>query len=256
VRTSVAQLFLNLDHCISYATLDRFWHQFSGFAEQIFEILVDYIKHLGLLGDTHAADTTSIETPYQDDPDATWSYDATKKKYYFGYGLLLVIDVDTELPIAVRFIQRKQAKKQDCKQVIQQAIKVKKPRNFLADAGFDFINMQQDMMNRRILPIISYNARNADHPLPITYRVEDLVKKSTTNVSLNIKDLNKTFRRRCSVENTNNVLKQLGLENIRVKGWHAVKTHVYFILILRLTIAIARYQHDKNTNLRRTALPE
>ena len=256
VKTSVAQLFLNLDHCISYATLNRFWHQLSAYVERVFQHLVEHIKHLGIFGDSQAADTTSIETPFQDDLDATWSYDATKKKYYFGYGLLLVVDVDTELPIAARFIQRKQAKKQDCKHVIQQAKTVKKPRVFLADAGFDFIDMQQEMMEQKILPIISYNSRNADRPLPVTYRVEDLVKKRTKQVSLNTKELKKTFRKRSSVENTNNVLKQLGLENIRVKGWHAVKTHVYLILILRLTIAIARYQHDTNNNLRRIALPE
>ena len=111
VQTSVVQMFLHLDDSISYATLDRFWHQLSMVAEQVFENLVGHVKQLDILGDRQAADTTSIVTTFQDDPDTSWSYDATKDTYYFGYGLLLVVDVHSELPIAARFIQRKQVLK-------------------------------------------------------------------------------------------------------------------------------------------------
>ena len=256
LKTTVAQLFLDLDQAISYATLNRFWHQLSSVAEQVFKDLVQVVNHLGLYGSRQAADTTSIETPFEDDPDATWNYDATKKKYYFGYGLLLVVDVDTELPIAAKFIQGKQAKKKDCMQVIREAFTVRKPRVFLADAAFDYIFFQKEMMDEQILPIITYNPRNTHQPLPINYRVQDLVKNQTTKVTFNLKELKKTFRKRSSVENANNVLKQLGLEDILVKGWYAVKTHVYLILLLRLAIAIARYQHDNESNLRKISLGE
>jgi transposase len=256
IQTSVAQMFLHLNASMSYATLDRFWHQLSEVAEQVFEQLVEHIKQLGVLGNYQAADTTSIATPWLDDPDATWSFDATKKKYYFGYGLLLVVDVATEIPIAARFIKRKQALKKDCVQVIQKAFSVKKPRVFLADAGFDFIDFQQHMMKKKILPIVTYNPRNAGKLLPITYRVEHLVKQRATKVTFDQKKLKKTFRKRSSVENTNNVLKQLGLEDLRVKGWYAVKTHVFLILILRLAIAIARYQKNNDCNLRRISIGE
>jgi transposase len=254
IQTSVAQMFLHLETSMSYATLDRFWHQLSQIAEHVFEHLVNYIKQLNLLGDYQAVDTTSIETSFQDDPDATWNYDATKKKYYYGYGLLLVVDVHTELPIAARFIQGKQAAKKDCIRVIREAFSVKKPRVFLADAAFDYIMFQKEMMNERILPIITYNPRNTHQPLPINYRIQQLVKEQTTKVTFNYKELKKTFRKRSSVENTNNVLKQLGLESLLVKGWYAVKTHVYLILLLRLAIAIARYKHNQNSNLRRISI--
>ncbi|MEF8848264.1 MAG: transposase [Candidatus Thermoplasmatota archaeon] len=141
LKTSVAQLFLDLDQPISYSTLNRFWHQLASVAEQVFKDLVQYVNKLGLYGTRQAADTTSIETPFHDDPDATWNYDATKEEYYFGYGLLLVVDVDTELPIAARFIQRKQARKKDCIQVTREAFSVKKPHVFLADAWFDYITL-------------------------------------------------------------------------------------------------------------------
>jgi len=86
--------------------------------------------------------------------------------------------------------------------------------------------------------------------------VEDLVKKRTDKVSLNKKELDKTFKKRSAVENTNNVLKQMGLEHLHVKGWNAVKTHVYIIFILRLAIAIARYCNDQHCNLRRISIGE
>ena len=86
--------------------------------------------------------------------------------------------------------------------------------------------------------------------------MEDLVQKRTDKVSLNKKELDRTFKKRSAVENTNNVLKQMGLEDFHVKGWNAVKTHVYIILILRLAIAIARYCNDQHCNLRRISIGE
>lgn len=112
IRTSVAQVFLGLDDGMSYATLNRFWHQFASFAESMFKELAQLIVRLEILGDTHAVDSTSISTPFLDDPDAVWSYDSTKGEFYYGYGLLLVVDVQTQLPIAAQFVHRKQAPKE------------------------------------------------------------------------------------------------------------------------------------------------
>jgi hypothetical protein len=189
-----------------------------------------------------------------DDPDTVWSYDATKKAFYYGYGLLLTVDVETQLPIAAHFVQRKQASKQEWTMVIHEGILVKKPTILLGDSGVDIVGLQEQLINEHILPVITYNPRNADHPLDIKYRVEDIVHQRTDKVTLNRTDLDKVYRRRCAVENTNNVLKQMGLEDLHVKGWNAVKTCVYIILILRLAIAIARYHNDQQSNLRRISI--
>jgi len=162
--------------------------------------------------------------------------------------------VATELPIAARFIQGKQAVKKDCIQVIREAISIRKPRVLLADAAFDYITFQKEMLHEKIFPLITYNPRNTHQPLPINYRIEQFIKEQTTKVIFNVKQLKITFRKRSSVENANNVLKQLGLEDIRVKGWYAVKTHVYLILLLRSAIAIARYQKDHKSNLRKISI--
>jgi len=255
VQTSVAQVCLGLEQGgMSYATLERFWHQLAIVAEQVFMELAQMIASLGILGNIHAVDSTSISTPYLDDPDAVWSYDATKGEFYFGYGLLLVVDVNTQLPIAAQFVQRKQASKEEWIMVIHDGMVVKKPNILLGDSGVDIVKLQEDLIDERVLPIISYNPRNTDEPLDIKYRVEDLVPKRSDKVSLNIKELDRTFKKRCAVENTNNVLKQMGLEELHVKGWNAVKSHVYIILILRLAIAIARYCNDQHCNLRRISI--
>lgn len=255
IQTSVAQVFLGLEQGgMSYTTLERFWHQFAVVAETVFKELVTTIANLGILGTIQAVDSTSISTPFLDDPDAVWSYDATKKEFYYGYGLLLTVDVETQLPVAARFVQRKQASKREWTMVIQDGMLVKKPTILLGDSGVDIVELQNMLIDEHILPVITYNPRNADHPLDVKYRVEDLVHQKTDKVTLNRKDLDKVYRRRGAVENTNNVLKQMGLEDLHVKGWNAVKTQVYILLILRLAIAIARYHNDHRCNLRRISL--
>jgi len=255
VQTSIAQVFLGLEQGgMSYSTLERFWHQFAVVAETVFKTLATTIAKLGILGTIHAVDSTSISTPHLDDPDAVWSYDATKKEYYYGYGLLLTVDVETQLPIAAHFVQRKQASKQEWSMVIHEGILVKKPTILLGDSGIDIVDLQEQLIDEHILPVITYNPRNTDRPLDIKYRVEDLVHQRTDKVTLNRKGLDKVYRRRSAVENTNNVLKQMGLEDLHVKGRNAVKTHVYIILILRLAIAIARYHNDHQSNLRRISI--
>ena len=207
IRTSVAQVFLGLDDGMSYATLNRFWHQFAVVAESVFKELAQMIAGLGIIGGIHAVDSTRISTPYLDDVDAVWSYDSTKGEFYYGYGLLLVVDVQTQLPIAAQFVQRKQAPKEEWTAVIHDGMLVKKPRILLGDSGLDIVELQEHLIDEHVLPIISYNPRNTDEPLDIKYRVEDLVRKRTGKVSLNKKELDRTFKKRSAVENTNNVLK-------------------------------------------------
>lgn len=255
LQTSIAQVFLGFDQgSMSYSTLDRFWHQLATVAEQVFITLAKLVADLNMLGTWQAIDSTSIATPFQDDPDATWNYDATKKEYYFGYGLLLVVDVDSQLPIAAQFIQRKQPKKHESLTVVEHAFSVQKPLVLIGDGGFDIIDLQERLIDDHVLPVMRYNPRNADHPLDVKYRVEDLVKQKSDKVTMSRRFLDMIYRRRVAVENANNVLKQLGLEQLRVKGWNAVKVHVYIVLIFRLAIAIARYHNDQNNNLRRISL--
>lgn len=66
---------------------------------------------LGVIGNTFIVDSTSIETPFKSDPDARWNYDATEKKYYFGYGLILAVDLN-HVPVAAMFSSGKHVSKE------------------------------------------------------------------------------------------------------------------------------------------------
>lgn len=255
VQTTTAQVFLGLENGgMSYSTLERFWHQLAELAEEVFKGLASTIVDLGMLGNTQAVDSTDIKTPFLDDPDAVWSYDSTRKEYYYGYGLLLVVDVESQIPIAANFIQRKQASKDECFDVVNDALSVKTPSILLGDSGFDIVELQEQLLNEKVLPVFTYNPRNTDEPLDIKYRIEHLVQQRTERVKFDRKSLDNDFKMRSAVENANNVLKQLGLEHIRVKGRNAVKAHVYLILILRLAIAIARFHKEPDCNLRKITL--
>jgi hypothetical protein len=48
--------------------------------------------------------------------------------------------------------------------------------------------------------------------------VEDLVHQRVNKVSMNRKELDNVYPQRNAVENTNNVLKQMELEDIHVRG--------------------------------------
>ncbi|MEM4258257.1 MAG: transposase [Candidatus Thermoplasmatota archaeon] len=157
-------------------------------------------------------------------------------------------------PSLARFVQRKQASKEEWSMVIREGMLVKKPTVLLGDSGLDIVEMQEQLIDEHVLPVISYNPRNTDKPLDIKYRVEDLVRRRTNKITLHQKELDNTYKQRAAVENTNNVLKQMGLEDLHVKGWNAVKIHVFIILILRLAIAIARYYKDRDCNIRRISL--
>lgn len=101
--------------------------------------------------------------------------------------------------------------------VIQDSISVKKPRVLLGDSGLDIVELQKQLIDEYVLPIITYNPRNADDPLDIKYRVEDLVQKRTDKVTLNWKEFNIIYKQRAAVENTNNILKQMGLDDLNVR---------------------------------------
>jgi hypothetical protein len=84
-------------------------------------------------------------------------------------------------------------------------MKIKKPRVFLGDTGFDIVELQEQLMDDGLLPIMPYNPRNTDVPLDIKYR-GDLIHQQTNKLSLNRKELDDTYIQQISVENVNNIL--------------------------------------------------
>jgi hypothetical protein len=86
----------------SAPTISRFFHFLSSVIDKIFHHLAAFAARLGIYGNTFLIDTTSIEV-FEDDPDAKWNYDSTSKSWYYGYGLEMIVDWKTHLPVASVF---------------------------------------------------------------------------------------------------------------------------------------------------------
>ena len=235
----------------SASTISRFFRFLSGIIESIFQHLALFAAGLGIYGSIFLIDTTSIEVS-QDDSDGKWNYDATKKKWYYGYGLELIVDWKTHLPIAVVFTSGKHVGTREILEGIQGMMMVKKPSTFIGDGEFDIRKIHGLLLEKRILPIMHYNPRNNKTNFSFHFRVEELVQQRTKgNVTLNTHLLQMDYKKRIEIEHAISMIKDLGLEFPQVKGFQAVKTHAFLILIYRLAIGISKFIENSDNNLRK-----
>lgn len=235
----------------SASTISRFFRFLSGIIDDVFHHLARFAADLGIYGSQFLIDTTSLEVS-QDDAEGKWNYDATKKKWYYGYGLELIVDWRTHLPIAVVFTNGKHVGTKEIMEGIQRMMMVKKPTMFIGDGEFDIRKIHDLILKERILPIMHFNPRNNKTSYPFHYRVEELVQQRTNgNVSLNAEQLRVDYKKRIEIEHAISMIKDLGLEFPQVKGFQAVKTHAFLILIYRLAIGISKFIENPDNNLRK-----
>ena len=234
----------------SAPTISRFLHFLSNVIDEIFHHLAAFAARLGIYGNTFIMDTTSIAV-FEDDPEGKWNWDATKKEWYYGYGLEIVVDWKTHLPVAGVFTNGKHVGDQEIEEVLDRMYKVKSPTVIIGDGEFDTKKTHDKVLDRKTLPIISYNPRNTGEPLSISFRIEEIVNEiSNGKVYLNINQLMDDYKKRIEVEHSISTTKSLGLEYPQVRGYNAVKTHAFLILIYRLAIGIYKYMEDPEANLR------
>lgn len=251
IDTNLVKFIIRKENIQSYSTIDRFWNFLSEVIEKIFEALVEIMANYEMIGNEYAIDGTSIEVP-QTDPGGKWNYDATKEEFYYGYGLAIVVDVETELPISAKFTRQKKLNKSIMEEIITKAVKIKKPTVLLGDSEFDVISIIKNLIEQKVLPVVKYNPRNSKEELSVKYRAEKIVSEMNDSVTLNRKELDKEYRtKRPAVERSNGILKTLGLEEPPILGKEHVKTSVYFVLIQRILIAISKYEENPEANLRR-----
>lgn len=245
------------DRAPSPSTLSRFLGDLSSVVEEVFSALVRIAVQLGVIGDTFIVDSTSIETPFRSDCDARWNYDATKKEYYFGYGLILVVDLN-HIPVAAMFSSGKHVSRAQALEIVGRALEAKRPVKFIGDSEFDVKAVNELLLEHRVLPVIKFNPRNSNlnsnSKKEVKYRVQALVRNRSNKVELDVKQLDKDYRQRIEGEHSNSTIKRMGLERLTVKGWNAVKTHAFLILILRLLQAITLHKESPKNNLRKSII--
>jgi 6-pyruvoyl-tetrahydropterin synthase len=234
----------------SAPTLSRFFHFLSSVIEKIFHHLVAFAARLGIYGDTFLIDTTSIEV-FEDDPDAKWNYDATSKSWYYGYGLELIVDWKTHLPVAGVFTNGKHVGDSEIEEGLNRMYAVKSPNVFAGDGEFDTKNTHNILLNRRTLPVMKYNPRNTKKQTTFSFRIEEIVNETSNGkVHLNTNLLKQDYKKRIEVEHSISTIKSLGLEYPQVRGYNAVKTHTFLILICRLAIGVYKNMEKPDANLR------
>ena len=234
----------------SAPTISRFLHFLSTVIDEIFHHLAAFATRLGIYGNSFIMDTTSIEV-FEDDPDGKWNWDATKKEWYYGYGLEIVVDWKTHLPVAGVFTNGKHVGDQEIEEGLDRMYEIKSPTVFVGDGEFDTKNTHNKVLERKTLPVISYNPRNTRDPLPISFRIEEIVDDiSDGKVHLNTNLLKQDYKKRIEVEHSISTVKSLGLEYPQVRGYSSVKTHTFLILIYRLAIGIYKFMEDSDANLR------
>jgi len=230
----------------SHDTLSRFLRRLASVVEQVFKRLVEEVKRLGITrGEDQVIDGTSIRTRFRSDPDAGWSWDATKKEYYWGYGLLLVACPHTHLPLAAVLTDGKHATSEQTIQALEQARQTFQPRWIIGDGEFDTLGVHGYALSHGATPVIKYNPRNTRSPPPIRFRAQRHPDGPPRR-------LEEKYRLRGEVEHAISTLKEaFALEKISVKGLAGVKTHVYLCLILRLMHAIACHMRNPLANIRK-----
>jgi hypothetical protein len=234
----------------SAPTISRFFQLLSTIIDRIFHHLAAFAARLGIYGNTFILDTTSIKV-FEDDPEGKWNWDATKKEWYYGYGLEIVVDWKTHLPVAGVFTNGKHVGDQEIEEVLDRMYKVKSPTVIIGDGEFDTKNTHNNILDRKTLPVISYNPRNTRDPLSISFRIEEVVNETTDGkVRMNLNLLEHDYKKRIEVEHSISTTKSLGLEYPQVKGYNAIKTHAFLILIYRLAIGIYKFMEDQEENLR------
>ena len=231
----------------SHDTLSRFLRKLAKVVKPVFKRLVKQVKKLGITwGEDQVIDGTDIKTKFMSDRDAKWNWDSIRNKYYWGYGLLLVVCPHTHLPLAALFTDGKHVTGDQAVQALKQAGQAFQPRWVIGDGEFDTLKVHGHVLGCGGIPVIRYNKRNAKNPPPVKFRVQ----LWHTEPSARLED---KFRLRAEVEHAISTLKDgFGLEKFSVKGWNGVKTHIFLCLILRLMHAIACHKRNPLANVRKT----
>lgn len=251
LRETLARLICGFqEDTPSAPTISRFYQFLGTVIDKVFNHLAAFAARLGIYGNTFLIDTTSIEVS-EDDPDAKWNYDATSKSWYYGYGLEMIVDWKTHLPVAGVFTNGKHVGDREIEEGLNRMYGIKLPNVFVGDGEFDTKNTHNILLKRRTLPVMKYNPRNTKKPTSFSFRIEEIVNENSEGkVHLNTNLLKQDYKKRIEVEHSISTTKSLGLGYPQVRGYNAVKTHTFLILIYRLAIGIFKFMENPDANLR------
>ncbi len=231
----------------SHDVISDFFKELSNVAEDLFYFLVRRASDMGIIKPyaSKAIDTYPIETRYWSDPDAQWnprpkSQHKTKGKWYWGYGGLVIFDVETHLPCGGRLTYSKKVDGYECMEATGNAQENAKFDVLTADSEFDIESFRVYCESIGIMLIAQYNPRRDEPKKPIKYRIQ-------TNDMSQFEWIDKEYSQRIEVEHSGSTIKEhLPLDYPMIKGYQKVKMWFFLMLSIRLIRGIAAVMAGKN----------
>lgn len=236
-------MFLRMESYRDYQAFlerDKFWRRILGFREspdigsfthflqrigidtfeQLFQVVVQQLLDEGFLNLHFIAQDGSILEGNLDDKEAGWGWDHIEEKHVYGYKIHVMVDVNTELPIAFSITK---ANVHDSKEFPKlysslESYHTRFPtRFFTADKAYDSSGIRRTLLKDEVTPVI----KASKVPFEPQYPTWFLEK----------------HKKRTSVERFFSRLKEyLDLKKLHIYGKETVQIYSYLICIGMLLI--------------------
>jgi len=223
------------------STVCRFRERVREYLPLVSEYVTNVLEAWDIYGDTFAIGATALPTS-EDDPDAVWAFDEHgEDDFYYGYGLVAVVDCASDLPAGAVVCQRRQHDEETSIECLTETMETTELDTLLGDAWYDTLELHEFCADRETLPICTYNPRNSEEDYD--YRIEKLVEEDEVDQDLlGGVDLDETFRQRQATERLFSVLKDDRKSEFRKRGFErATRTPRIRIEGLLSTVARCLY---------------
>jgi hypothetical protein len=192
--------------------------------------------HMSLLG----IDSTKVEAYSLKDEDAAWGFDHVRKKFYYGYKVHLLYNLDSMTPVCYTLTPANRHDNTQTRPLVKRLdARLFRVNAILADKAYD---TRENILNHGVVGVLfiaARNKRNTKKPVN-KYRVQDYFKFAEEKID-------QLYKNRVDCEHANFLLKeQPGLSNLKTTGRKKVWTKVGITLIARQIQALRQLIHEKS----------
>lgn len=214
----------------SQSALNRFKHKVGiGGFERLFEELARRLVKAGVVkGRWIVVDSSAVHAYFHGDPDARWGY-ADVDKPFFGYKLHIIVDSNSELPIAFRVTAGNVHDSQEYLNLLDD-IEEADPKHAYGDAAYDSEALREASLNLHGVEL--HTTRNPRR------------KGGKARSSKTLK------RMKSIVERVFSRLKLLGFKDLKVKGFTSIAIHFLLALVTMLVVALSATGNRLNRKIR------
>lgn len=192
--------------------------------------------HMSILG----IDSTKLEAFSREDMDADWGFDHIKRRFYYGYKVHLLYDLQSMTPVCYTITTAKRHDNTQITPLVKRlGARLLKANMILADKAYDTRDNIEKLWDAGVLFIAARNKRNTKKPVN-KYRIQDYLNMPD-------EEIDRIYKNRMDCEHVNFLLKeQLGLKDLKTTGREKVRVKVGITLIARQIQALRQLIHQKS----------